>query len=141
MKQTIKCLLAGLLLLCSSTTTAAQQTLNIHTTTQGVVSFAFTEQPTMTFTTKDVLTVSTESMSVDFPFIEVEKVTFENATDGVETLTVRDGDGQLLIFDLSGKLVRQGRATEHGAIVNLSTLRPGVYIVKDGKRTYKVTKR
>ena len=137
----IKSLITGLLLFSGSTLAIAQQTLNIHTTTQGVVSFAFAEQPTMTFATKDVLTITTESMSIDFPFAEVEKVTFVDATDGVEVLTVCDGGGQLLIYDLSGKLVRQGTTTDHGAAINLSTLRSGVYIVHDGKRTYKITKR
>lgn len=140
-KRMTKSLIAGLLFLGSCTTAAAQQTLNIHTTTQGVVSIAFSEQPQMSFATKDVLTVTTTSMGIDFPFAEVEKITFEDATDGIEALTVNDGSGQLLIYDLSGKLVRQGTASESGATVNLSTLRSGVYVVKDGKRTYKITKR
>ena len=137
----MKSLITGLLLLCGSVTAAAQQTLNIHTTTQGVVSFNFSEKPTMTFATKDVLTVTTESMTIDFPFADVEKLTFEDAADAVEALTVSEGGGQLLIYDLSGKLVRQGTVTDRGVNVILSPLRPGVYIVKDGKRSYKITKR
>ena len=127
----------------SCLTAAAQQTLNIHTTTQGVVSFAFAEKPDLTFPAKEVLMVTTESMTVEFPFAEVEKITFEDANDdGVETLTVRDGGGAVLIYDLSGKLVRQSTTVKHdAATVNLSTLRPGVYLIRDGKRTYKVTKR
>ena len=142
--KTLRLALCAALLLGISLTATAQQTLNIHTTTQGVVSIAFAEKPDLTFPAKEVLTVTTESMTVEFPFAEVEKITFEDGNeDGVETLSVRDGSGAIVhVYDLSGKLVRQGIAATHGsASVNLSTLRPGVYVVRDGKRTYKVTKR
>lgn len=141
--QSLRSALCAVLFLGSWLTAAAQQTLNIHTTTQGLVSFAFAEKPDLTFPTKEVLTVTTESMTVEFPFAEVEKITFEDGNeDGVETLSVRDGSGGVLVYDLSGKLVRQGTTATHGsAAVNLSTLRPGVYVVRDGKRTYKITKR
>ena len=129
------------LFLCCCLTAAAQQTLNIHTTTQGVVSIAFAEKPDLTFPTKEVLMVTTESMTVEFPFTEVEKISLEDANnDGMETLAVRDGNSMLLIYNLSGKLVRQSTATHGSAIVNLSTLQPGVYVVRDGKRAYKIIK-
>ena len=142
-RQTLRFAFCAVLFLGSCLTAVAQQTLNIHTTTQGIVSFAFAEKPDLTFPAKEVLTVTTESMTVEFPFAEVEKITFEDANeDGVETLTVRDGGGAVLIFDLSGKLVRQSTTGKYGsATVNLSTLQPGVYVIRDGKRTYKVTKR
>lgn len=132
---------ASLLLLCCSLTAAAQQTLNIHTTTAGVISIAFDDQPNLTFPTPEVLMVTSSSMTVEFPFDEVERLTFDSATDAVETLTVREGDGAVLIYDLSGKLVRQGATSKGSSTVDLATLRPGVYVVRDGKRTYKVTKR
>lgn len=118
----------------------AQQTLNIHTTTRGVVSFAFASKPEVTFPSTTMLTVTSETMTVEFPCEEIEKITFSDVADGVESLVVRDGADRVLIYDLSGKLVHQAQAKQGRVTVDLSTLRSGVYVVKDGKRTYKVHK-
>ena len=129
----IACLLAG------SLSAAAQQTLNIFTKTKGVVSIAFADQPQITFPTSDVLTVTSKDMTVEFPYDEVEKINFNDAdANAIASLTVRDDISQVLIYDLTGKLVRKAAATNGSASVNLSTLRPGVYVVKDGRRSYKV---
>ena len=128
-------------LLCCGLAGRAQQTLNIYTTTQGVVSFVFADKPEMTFPTADMLTVTSEKMTVEFPYSEVEKITFEDAPDAVASLSVHDGAGPVLIYDLSGKLLREVKTSQGSANIDLSTLRPGVYVVKDGKRSYKVTKR
>lgn len=131
----IACLLAG------SLSAAAQQTLNIFTTTKGVVSFSFSDQPQITFPSPDVLTVTSKDMTVEFPYDEVEKINFNDAdANAIASLTVRDDISQVLIYDLTGKLVRKAAATNGSASVNLSTLRPGVYVVKDGRRSYKVKK-
>ncbi len=131
----IACLLAG------SLSAAAQQTLNIFTTTKGVVSFSFADQPQITFPSSEVLTVTSKDMTVEFPYAEVEKINFNDAdANAIASLTVRDDISQVLIYDLTGKLVRKSAATNGSASVNLSTLRPGVYVVKDGRRSYKVKK-
>lgn len=138
----LKSFLACLCLILCTSKLSAQQTLNIFTTSQGVVSIAFDEQPKLTFQTADVLTVTSTSMTVEFPFSDVEKITLDDAEpDAVTSLTVNDGIPAISIYDLSGKLVRQQQADKGAASVNLSTLRPGVYVVKDGKRTYKITKK
>jgi hypothetical protein len=128
----LSCLLACLLV-------QAQQTLNIHTTTQGTVSFAFAEKPVVTFATPEVMTVSSELLTVEFPFNEVESITFEDTTDDVPSIVERDGIAILSIYDLNGRLIQQAAATNGAASLNLSTLKTGVYVVKDGKRTYKVS--
>ena len=127
-------------LLCCGLAVRAQQTLNIYTTTQGVVSFVFADKPEMTFPTADMLTVTSEKMTVEFPYSELEKITFEDAPDAVASLTVQDGAGPILIYDLSGKLLREVKTSSgsSSATINLSTLRPGVYVVKDGKRSMKL---
>ena len=128
----LSCLLACLLV-------QAQQTLNIHTTTQGTVSFAFAEKPVVTCATPEVMTVSSELLTVEFPFNEVESITFEDTTDDVPSIVERDGIAILSIYDLNGRLIQQAAATNGAASLNLSTLKTGVYVVKDGKRTYKVS--
>ena len=128
----LSCLLACLLV-------QAQQTLNIHTTTQGTVSFAFAEKPVVTFATPEVMTVSSELLTVEFPFNEVESITFEDTTDDVPSIVERDGIAILSIYDLNGRLIQQAAATNGAASLNPSTLKTGVYVIKDGKRTYKVS--
>ena len=128
-----------LLWLCSLTA-GAQQTLNIFTKTQGVVSFAFADKPEITFPSADSLTVASSTLTVEFPYAEIEKITFTDGVDAVQSLVVRDHTDRVLIYDLSGKLVSQSKASRGSARVDLSPLRPGVYVVKDGKRTYKVRK-
>lgn len=128
------------LLTLFAVTAPAQQTLNIFTKTQGTVSFAFADKPEITFPCADSLTVSSTALTVQFPYAEVEKITFTDGVDAVESLVVRDGVDRVLIYDLSGKLVLQSKSSRGQARVDLSPLRPGVYVVKDGKRTYKVRK-
>ena len=120
----------------------AQSTLNIHTTTNGTVCFTFAEKPQMSFKTTEVLTISSTTVTVEFPYAEVEKITFnDDDPTAVPMLTVREAKtDEVRIYDLSGKLVRRSRSRQGTVSVDLSTLPTGVYIVKDGKRTYKVSK-
>lgn len=133
-----------LLILCcigGCLSAAAQQTLNIHTTTQGIVSFTFAEKPQVSFPSAEVLAVKAGSVTLEFPYSEVQKITFEDGVDAVEKLTVRDASDVVLVYDLTGKLMLRGKAVEGTSTIDLSTLHSGVYVIKDGKRTYKVTKR
>lgn len=118
----------------------AQQTLNIHTTTNGVVSFAFASKPKVTFSESEVLKVTSETMTVEFPYAEVVKLDFSDVPTRVESLTVREHTDGVYIYDLTGKLLRHTPAKDGAATVNLSDLPPGIYVVKDGQRSYKVRK-
>ena len=117
----------------------AQSTLNIHTTTNGTVCFTFEEKPQMSFKTSEVLTISSTSVTVEFPYAEVEKITFnDDDPTAVPMLTVRDNTDEVRIYDLNGRLVHRSRSCQGAVTVDLNALSTGVYIVKDGKRTYKV---
>ena len=138
----VKRIISTLCLLGCCYFAAAQQTLNLYPTTSGIVSFAFTEEPKVTFPSAEVIKVTTETVTVEFPFSEVEKVTFSDEAVSVETITVREeGDLSVAIYDLSGKLVRKYASREGAATVDLSRLPKGTYVIKDGKRTYKMLKR
>ena len=134
-----KAFILSCLLLCGMAS-SAQQTLNIHTTTQGIISFAFANKPEVTFPATDVLKVTSDAMTVEFPYSDIQKITFDDGETGVATITVRDHANQVRVYDLSGKLVLERAAKKGVVTVNLSTLPSGVYVVKDGKRTYKVRK-
>ena len=119
----------------------AQSTLNIHTTTKGMVCFTFAEKPQVTFPSTEVMSIASTTVTVEFPYSEVEKITFNDEDPtAVQTLTVRDNTNEVRIYDLNGRLVRRNRSRDGAVSVDLSTLPVGVYIVKDGKRTYKVKK-
>ena len=137
----VRRLLFPLLLLASGLTASAQQTLNIHTTTQGTLRFAFATKPIVSFPKADVLCVTCESTVLEFPYAEVEQITFVDEPNRVETLTVREATTRVLVYDLTGKLVHEARPTHGAATIDLSTLPPGVYVVNDGRRTYKVLRR
>ena len=127
-------------LLCAPLLAAAQQTLNIHTTTQGTVSFAFATKPVVTFVAPETLKVVSATMTVEFPYADIEKLTFSDTATGVESLSVSEATGGVSVYDLSGKLVLQVANADGTARLDLSSLRPGIYVVKDGRRSYKVRK-
>ena len=128
-------------LLSCSLMAAAQQSLNIFTTTQGTVTFTFAEEPAVTFPSAETLMVKTETVTIEFPFSEVEKITFEDGLTSVESITVNEGNAPVFIYDLGGRLVRQYKPQGKAATIDLSLLPKGTYVVKDGKRAYKVMKK
>ena len=129
------------ILLCLGLSARAQQQLNIYTTTSGVVVFTFAQEPKVTFPTGETLAVTSDSLTVAFPFSEIEKITMEDGVTRVEQLVVKDGVGDVAIYDLHGRQVLRLAARREGTRVDLSVLPAGTYVVKDGRRSYKVMKR
>ena len=129
------------ILLCLGLSARAQQQLNIYTTTSGVVVFTFAQEPKVTFPTGETLAVTSDSLTVEFPFSEIEKITMEDGVTRVEQLLVKDGEGDVAIYDLQGRQVLRLAARREGIRVDLSVLPAGTYVVKDGRRSYKVMKR
>ena len=128
-------------LLCLGLSARAQQQLNIYTTTSGVVVFTFAQEPKVTFPTGETLAVTSDSLTVEFPFSEIEKITMEDGVTRVEQLLVKDGEGDVAIYDLQGRQVLRLAARRGGTRVDFSVLPAGTYVVKDGRRSYKVMKR
>ncbi len=139
----MKTIIKSVLILCFAfigLSASAQQTLNIHTTSQGLIRFAFTQNPRVTFPEAEVMRVTGDSLTVEFPFSEVEKITLDDVPTGVTTLTVTEQTSGILIYDLSGRLVKQVPSNNGSASLPLSTLPHGTYVIKDGRRSYKVRK-
>ena len=129
---------------------AAQQTLNLHTTTHGTVSFAFATNPDVTFPEPEVIAVTTDSVTVQYPFSEVEKITLIDATINVASVTIGQPRGPIVVSDLSGRIVyrtdpdAKGQDNGNGKAaltLSISALPPGSYIVSDGIQTFKIIKR
>ena len=128
-------------LLCLGLSARAQQQLNIYTTSSGVVVFTFAQEPKVTFPSGETLAVSSDSLTVEFPFSEIEKITMEDGVTRVDQLIVRDGTGDVTVHDMQGRLILRAGARREGTQVDLSALPAGTYVVTDGRRSYKVMKR
>lgn len=136
----VKRIIFAISLMCGCLIAMAQQSLNLHTKTQGVVTFSFEETPKVTFS-GETLIVNAETTTVEFPFEEIEKITFTDGVTGIESIRVNEKNAMVTIHDISGRLVRKYKPQEESVSVDLSPLPSGIYVVNDGKRTYKVMKR
>lgn len=136
----VKKLLLTLCFMSACLLASAQQSLNLYTTSKGSVTFTFDEKPVVTFNA-DTLIVNTDNISVQFPFDDVEKITFEDGVTAIESIRVKEGNGLVSIYNMSGVLVRKYKPENATTTVDLSALPAGIYVVNDGKRTYKVMKR
>ena len=120
---------------------SAQETLNIHTKDKGVVSIPFVKKPQMTFAEANVLKVVSSDKTVEYPFKDIEKLSFENASsDDIHLIRHQGSQTGISVYDLSGKLIGKGKLSDGLSAFDLQTLPPGIYIVKDGDRSYKLIK-
>lgn len=133
-----------LLFMClalSAMTASAQETLNIHTKYNGIVSIPFAEKPEMSFGVANVLKIVSSDRTVEFPFSDIEKLSFENtAVDNIHLIKHQGALSGLSIYELSGKLIRRINSSDGVAEFDIQALPPGIYIVKDGDRSYKLIK-
>lgn len=117
----------------------AQSTLNVHQKSGGTVSYAFSEKPVVTYS-GDNLVLKTAKVEVEYPLSNLEKLTFEDgAPDAIDSVTMdAPSENVTHIFNMGGVLVKSVDAS-----LSLSTddLKPGVYVVKNGKSTYKIIKK
>jgi len=129
-----------LCLMAVGLTLAAQETLNIYTVTADTISITFDQHPQLTFETENVLTIETDQLTVQFPFADIAKITLNDKDNqtAIGELKETNNGGPIFVYDLTGKLIKRASSTDNSANLNLSDLRTGIYIIKDGKRTYKV---
>lgn len=119
--------------------------LVVHAESGAKVTYALSENPIVKYR-GDVLILTTESTTVEYPLADLQMFTFEETVDAVENVTMQQpkGDGTVHIYNVSGILVRtiQPSQTE-SADAKFSTrdLPRGTYIIKQGNLTYKITKK
>ena len=119
--------------------------LVVHAKSGGEVSYALSEKPVVTYK-GDVLILTTESTTVEYPLADLQKFTFEETADAVESVSMNQpkGDGTVRIYNVSGTLVRTIQPSENnGSDTKFSTqdLPAGIYIIKQGTQTYKIRKK
>jgi len=135
-----KLLLLFVSVLLGAATCMAQNTLNIHEKTGGVVNYAFSEKPVVTYVDNN-LHVATDQESIDYPLSSLDKLTFddEHAT-AIGELCVKEKNAEICVYRLDGTLAKRVSG-EGEAKVCTSDLPAGTYIIKHGKVTTKLIKR
>lgn len=121
----------------------AQTALIVHQKSGGTIEFAFSEKPVVTYS-KDFLVISVAEASVSYPLSDMQKFTFGKVSDNYTRITVPAEVVSLptYIYNLSGILMRTLQPSEDGSTpATLDGLPAGTYIIKNGKTTYKTTKR
>ncbi len=128
-------------LLWGSAVCLAQNTLNIHQKSGGLVSYAFSEKPVVTYTSTGIH-LSTSRVEMDYPFDNLVKFTFsDDATIGIEQLHTTGTSDDIRVYDVRGMLVKTIRQSDGTAGFSTTDLPRGIYIIKNGTSTYKITKR
>ncbi len=139
MKRTL--LLSLVSMFVCSVSSFAQNTLNIHQKDGTIVTYGFSEKPVVTYTETGIH-LSTTSVEVDYPMTALEKFTFSNGNQsGIGDVTTEGTDGDVRIYNTNGVLLKTIRQNEGIATFSTSDLPKGIYIIKNGKITYKITKR
>lgn len=117
----------------------AQNTLNIHQKSGGVVSYSFAEKPVVTYVGEN-LHVSTDKVSIDYPLAELEKLTFDDSEASIGELRVEGQTSPVCIYRMDGKLVKRQEPSEGASAFDMQELPNGIYIIKQGNVTTKLIK-
>lgn len=120
-------------------TSFAQNTLNIHQKSGGVVSYGFAEKPVLTYV-DDNLHVLTERVSIDYPLAELEMLTFDDREASIGELRVEGQTAGMNIYRIDGTLVKRIEAKAESPAFDTDGLPVGTYIVRQGNVMYKITK-
>lgn len=138
MKRKLLLSLLGLLL---GVAASAQNTLNVHQKDGSVVSFAFSEKPVVTYTDTGIHLVTTR-VEVDYPMANLEKWTFsDDEAASIDVLRTDGTSDDIRIYNTAGVLVRTIPQSEGAVSFSPADLPAGIYIISNGKTTYKITKR
>ena len=118
----------------------AQNALNIFLRDGGAYTYSFREKPVLTYTTMGVH-LQTSSIAIDFPLYNLEKFTFANTdADAIFQVRTKDLHSDTYIYSLDGKLLRTIPTEEGSAGFSVDDLPSGIYIIKNGNVTHKISK-
>ena len=130
--------------------------LQIWQSDGNVVNIDLSEEPVTRYADGNLI-ITTTKTTISYPLEKVAKYTYISA-DGIESVNGMRSkfsqDGETLIFSglkqgteiavyaTSGKILRKTKSGSHAkTTVSVSSLPPGVYMVKVNSITYKITKR
>lgn len=139
----MKKLILSLLTLFAATTSWADSALFLHQKSGGVVEFAFSEKPVVTYN-GNALVISVPDASVTYPLADVQKFTFGEVDENVTRITapVNEKPQPTYIYSIDGKLMRTLKPGEDGKTsASVDGLPAGTYVIKNGKTSYKILKK
>ena len=139
----MKKLIFSLLSLFAATAMQADTALFVHQKSGGVVEYAFSEKPVVTYK-EGHLVISAAEASVMYPLSDMQKFTFGEVDDQVTRIVapVDMAPQPTQIYSIDGKLMRTYQPGENGTTsASLEGLTSGTYIIKNGKTSYKVLKK
>lgn len=140
----MKKLILSLLTLFAATASWADSALFVHQKSGGVVEYAFSEKPVVTYS-DGYLVISAEEASVRYPIANLQKFTFGEVDDQVTRIVapVNTAPQPTYIYSVDGKLMRTLQPNDDGksTSASLEGLPAGTYVVKNGKTSYKVAKK
>lgn len=139
----MKKLILSLLTLFAATTSWADSALFLHQKSGGVVEFAFSEKPVVTYN-GSALVISVPDASVTYPLADVQKFTFGEVDENVTRITapVNEKPQPTYIYSIDGKLMRTLKPGEDGKTsASVDGLPAGTYVIKNGKTSYKILKK
>ncbi len=140
----MKKVIFSLLTLIAATAAWADTALIVHQKSGGIVQYAFSEKPVVTYN-DGYLVISAAEASVSYPLSDMQKFTFGEAEeDQITRITapVNVAAQPTYIYSIDGKLMRTLKPSDDGTTsASLEGLPAGTYVVKNGKTTYKVLKK
>lgn len=132
------------------------QVLQIWQTDGQVVTLDLKDEPRTTYNNGS-LVITTKKSTVTYPLEKVRKYTYASVADGITSPTMKasfskDGEtltftglkpqASVVLYTASGQQLRKKVAAQNGrAVISVSGLPVGVYVVKANDVTYKMTKR
>lgn len=135
-----KLLLSFICLFIGVATSFAQNTLNVHQNDGAVVSYGFSEKPVVTYTETGIHLATTE-LEIDYPFANLDKFTFSEVANSIDVVTTDGTNDDVLIYNTIGVLLKTINQSEGTASFSTHDLPQGIYIIKNGKTTYKIVKK
>lgn len=130
------------LLLAGTALAWAGEVLHVHTVTGGEMVYDFADKPVVTFEA-DQMVLTTTTATVVYPMSEVTSFTFSHSeAEALEQITSSEpsGDATVRIYNLEGALVMTCEARDGVSAYRVNDLPQGAYVVRSGKRSYKMVK-
>lgn len=119
----------------------ANNVLKVHQKDGTIISYSFSEKPKITYS-ENVIILTTATTQVEYPLPEMQKISFDVTADAIEQITTDNFLDEIVkIYNINGVLINSYRKTDSSIIVPLDDLSTGIYIIKNGKTTYKVRKK
>lgn len=100
------------------------------------ISYSFTENPVITYQDNSIL-LSTDTETFEYPLSDILKITFsQDVNDNIGEIKYDTSNCSTKIYSVNGTLLK---TIEKKQSINIKEFPKGIYIIKHGKTSYKIT--